>query len=80
MSEMTVNEAKELLSAFGNFCGKDTVPGKNLQQIAALLESQAQTIEKLKCCGNCKFDDSYCPATAEIINDKCNAWEGENKC
>lgn len=81
---MTVAEAKDLLSAFGALCGKDTVPAKNLQQIAALLESQQQTIDGLKCCGNCAkwlgLYGAHCrlnmSGPIKHQSDKCDLWEG----
>ena len=45
-------------------------------QIAALLESQQQTIEALKCCGNCR--NWYLLAESSEVIKYCNLKHGEN--
>ena len=84
MAEMTVVEAvaiinKRKMLAYVNG-GKPVyryyLTDSERDQIATLLGEQAAEIERLKCCGNCKWDEvGYCPSTAEVINDKCNRWE-----
>ena len=47
-----------------------------------VIEQQAQTIEKLKCCGNCKHQnydgmDYGCDIVLkEYYQNKCDKWEG----
>lgn len=81
MAEMTVADAVKLLNDFIN---DDDLPSRNeFMQISALLESQQQTIEKLKCCGNCEqlIFGRLCEVNCDERNrkDKCNKWEGVSK-
>ena len=56
------------------------------QQLAALIEQQAQEIERMKCCGNCKYfgiawayEETKCYAghwTQGVeITSKCDQWQ-----
>ena len=88
MAEMTAAEAIAWLTedkAFGQEC-------YSRKQISALIEQQAQTIEQLKCCGNCgnweQFDEfgseknHNCIANKKLTwrerFDKCDKWEVED--
>ena len=78
MTEMTAREAIKLLKRQDSKYLIDY----QLHQIAAFIEQQAQTIEKLKCCGNCKHQnydgmDYGCDIVLkEYYQNKCDKWEG----
>ena len=72
MAEMTAAAMVEWLTAdkaFGEEC-------YSRKQVAALIEQLAATIESMKCCGNCLYDDdTRCPDDAKIINNQCSKWK-----
>lgn len=65
MAEMTASEAVELLTAKATipqdindspfFSAYIRIKVDKASAIATLVEQQAQTIERLKCCGNCRY-------------------------
>ena len=76
MAEMTVAEAVEMSKH------EVSLFMKRRCEIAALLESQQQTIEAMKCCGNCKNYDykwNDCPMRWEDKMTKCDKWEGVSR-
>ena len=80
MVEMTAAEAIAWLTEDKAF-GQERYSHK---QIAALLEQQTQTIEQLKCCGNCRYYEPYrrwcdtktTPVQTTNPTGKCDKWQG----
>ena len=64
MAEMTASEAIRILTELAHHLTQVKRGGSSLDlgEIAALIQQQAQTIEKLKLCWNCKY----------IEADRCN--------
>ena len=88
MAEMTAADAIRIINKAKSYVGQpDDYCSINLtvlekEQIAALIQQQAQTIEQLKCCGNCinwrNGNVMQCMLTYRVINSKgkCDEWQG----
>ena len=79
MAEMTAAECLKLCSGWED----EQLPyitGKQLTQIAALIEQQAQTIEALKLCWNCRhIEADRCNKHNRLVDfpmrEKCDQWQ-----
>ena len=81
MAEMTAAEAKQLLrNPFDKKPRLLEVWSDKMNQIAALIQQQAATIEALKLCWNCKFIEAdRCNKHNCLVDypmrDKCDNWQ-----
>ena len=86
MAEMTAAEAVRIINSAKSYLGQpDDYCSINLtvsekEQIAAIIEQQAATIEAMKLCWNCKFIEAdRCNKHNCLIDypmrDKCDNWQ-----